>query len=91
MAAKICILTTVHPPFDTRIFHKQAKTLAGAGYDVTLIAQHDRDESVEGIKILALPTPRNRLARILGLTWKIFRKGKKVSLSKELNLYHIEL
>jgi hypothetical protein len=46
---KICILTSVHPPFDTRIYYKQAKSLAKAGYDVTLIAQHDRDEVVDGI------------------------------------------
>lgn len=25
---QVCILTTVHPPFDTRIFHKQAKLVA---------------------------------------------------------------
>jgi len=84
MGAKVCILTTVHPPFDTRIFHKQAKTLVEAGYDVTLIAQHDRDEVVDGVKIIALPKPKNRLARILGLTWKAFR----LALQQKADVYH---
>jgi len=84
MGAKVCILTTVHPPFDTRIFHKQAKTLVEAGYDVTLIAQHDRDEVVEGVQIIALPKPKNRLARILGLTWRAFW----LALRQKAKVYH---
>ncbi|MEM0488465.1 MAG: glycosyltransferase family 4 protein [Candidatus Bathyarchaeia archaeon] len=72
MFRKVCILTTVHPVFDTRIFHKEAKTLARAGYGVTLIAQHDKDEVVDGVKIIALPKPRNRFTRIFGLTWRAF-------------------
>ena len=77
-------LTTVHPPFDTRIFHKQAKTLVEAGYDVTLIAQHDRGEVVDGVKIIALPKPKNRFARILGLTWQAFR----LALQQKADVYH---
>lgn len=84
MSAKVCILTTVHPPFDTRIFHKQAKTLVQAGYDVTLIAQHGRDEVVDRVRIIALPKSRNRFTRIFGLTWRVFR----LALRQQADVYH---
>lgn len=54
---KICILTSVHPALDVRIFYKEAKTLAREGYDITLIAQPDKNEVIDGIKIIALPKP----------------------------------
>jgi len=84
MPAKVCILTTVHSPFDTRIFHKQAKTLVKAGYDVTLIVQHDKNEVVDGVKIIALPKSRNRFTRIFGLTWRAFR----LALRQQADIYH---
>ena len=80
---KVCILTSVHPPFDTRIFHKQAKTLVKAGYDVTLIAQHDNNEVVDRVKIVALPKPKNRFWRMLG-TWRVF----KLALKQRAEVYH---
>jgi glycosyltransferase involved in cell wall biosynthesis len=76
-------MTSVHPPFDTRIFHKQAKSLLKAGYGVTLIAQHERDEVVDGVKIMALPKPRNRFWRILG-TCRVFR----LVLKQKADIYH---
>lgn len=82
--AKICILSTVHPAFDDRIFHKEAKTLVQAGYDVTLIAQHDGDTVVEGIRIKGLPKPKNRFTRIFGLTWRAFR----LALRQRADVYH---
>jgi glycosyltransferase involved in cell wall biosynthesis len=81
---RICILTTVHPPFDTRIFHKEAKTLVRAGYDVALIAQHNKNEVVNGVKIIALPRPRNRFTRIFSLTWQAFR----LALHQQADVYH---
>jgi len=85
MNAKVCIITTVHPSFDTRIFHKQAKTLVRAGYDVTLIAQHERDEVVDGVRVVALPRPRNRLGRIVGLTRRAFR----LAVRERAHVYHL--
>ena len=81
---KACILTSVHPPFDTRIFHKEAKSLAKAGYDVTLIAQHDKDEIVDGIRIVPLPSPKNRFERMTRTIWLVYRKALKVN----ANVYH---
>lgn len=81
---KVCIITTVHPVFSTRIFHREAKTLARAGYDVTLVAQHDKNEIVDGVKIVALPKPRNRFSRIFDLTWRAFR----VALRQRADIYH---
>lgn len=81
---RVCILSTGHPVFDPRIFHKEAKTLARAGYDVTLIAQHEKDEVVDGVKIIALPKPKNRFGRMAGLTWRAFR----IALRQRADVYH---
>ena len=54
-----------------------------AGYDVTLIAQHDKDELVDGIKMVALPKPKNRLWRIIGI-WRVF----KLALKQKAEVYH---
>lgn len=81
---KVVHLTTVHPAFDTRIFHKQAKTLVRAGYDVTLIAQHDKDKALDGVKIITLPKPKNRFTRFFGLTWRAFH----LALRQRADIYH---
>lgn len=80
---RVCILTTVHRPFDARVFHKEAKSLAKAGYEVILIAQHDKDEVVDGVNITALPQSRSRLWRMLR-TWRAFR----LALKEKAAIYH---
>jgi len=81
---KLCILTSVHPPFDTRIFHKEAKSLVAAGYDVTLIAQHDREEVVDGVRILPLAKPKNRIERMTRTVWQAYRLARKL----DADVYH---
>lgn len=81
---KVCHLTTVHPSLDIRIFQKECKTLAKAGYEVVLIAQHDKNETIEGVQIIAVPMARNRLHRMYGLTYKAF----KLALKQKADIYH---
>jgi len=84
MVKKICILTSVHPVFDTRIFYKEAKTLAVANYNVTIVAQHDKKESIDGIRIVPLPKSSNRLRRFIETDYLTFKKA----FQQKADVYH---
>lgn len=71
----VCHVTTVHSPFDIRIFHKECRSLVQAGYEVHIVARHSGDEVVDGVKIHALPSPPGRLARMLWWPWLAYRKA----------------
>jgi len=81
---KVVLVTTVHTATDTRIFYKEARALAKRGYEVTLIAQNEKDEVIDGVYIKALPRPNNRFMRILGLTLLTFR----VAIKQKADIYH---
>ena len=83
---KVCHLTTVHPPFDIRIFHKECKSLVAAGYKIILIVQNQLDNSGsgEGITIKRLPTAANRWHRITQLPWQ----GLKTVINEKPILCH---
>lgn len=65
--ATVCVLTSAHTPFDTRIFHKQAKTLADAGYDVTVVGPHEADERRDDIQVKAVNPGDTHRRRLLNL------------------------
>ncbi|MEN6574792.1 MAG: glycosyltransferase family 4 protein [Phycisphaerales bacterium] len=82
--AKVCVLTSVHIPFDGRVFHKEARSLAKAGFDVVLIARHDKDEIVDGVHIVPLPKPKNRFQRMTKVLWRLYRLAVK----EDADVYH---
>ena len=51
----VMLANSTHPPTDTRIFQKEAKTLVAAGYTVTLIVPHTESFVREGITVIAVP------------------------------------
>ncbi|MBU1912723.1 MAG: glycosyltransferase, partial [Candidatus Omnitrophica bacterium] len=81
---KVCILTSSHSPFDSRIFHKEAKTLAANDYKVALIVQHDKREIVDGVEIFPLPISRKRYKKMTVGVWKAFLLGLK----QKADVYH---
>lgn len=65
---KVVIFSTVHCATDDRIFHKEARSLAGAAYNVVVIASHPREERIEAVHIKPLWKTQCRFERMLRAT-----------------------
>ena len=81
---KVRQLSTVHAVGDTRVLHKECKSLLAAGYDVALIASHPYDEVVETVPVLGIGTARNRLWRMTVSAWRLLRRA----LAEDADIYH---
>lgn len=64
--ARVVHVTTVHPRDDIRIFHKECRSLARAGYEVIQVVGDGRgDAQVDGVRIVDIGAPpAGRLARM---------------------------
>lgn len=81
---KICHLTSVHPRFDVRIFHKECKSLAISGFEVVLIAPGETNETLDGVSIVSFPKIKSRVCRFL-FSWIVMYKK---ALGQKARLYH---
>lgn len=73
----ICHLTSVHPPFDIRIFHKECQSLVKAGYAVSLIAPDVIEQEKGGVNIVPIQLPKSRINRMFVVTLQMFKKALK--------------
>ena len=81
---KICVFTTVHRPYDVRVFHREARTLAAQGYNVVLLVHADfQIEKKYGVTLKGVPRPGNRFFRLLS----IFRFARRC-LNERADVYH---
>lgn len=79
-------MTSVHQPDDTRIFLKECRTLAAAGYEVHLIAPDAADNVESGVRLWSVRRPGSgrRLARMTATTLQAYRRAA----SLDADLYH---
>ena len=79
---KVCILSSVHIALDNRVFYREARSLVKAGYEITLIAIHNRDEVKDDVQIFSLPEmPR----------WKrplLWFELLKLALKQPVDIFH---
>lgn len=80
---KVCIISTVHIVLDNRIFYREACSLRNAGYEVTLIAVHDKNETLQGINILGLKRLKRSQRPLLWMN--VLKKA----ITTKADIYHI--
>ncbi len=66
-------LSSAHPPFDTRVFLKECRTLARAGYDVTLAVPDAPSGSYDGVRLRPVTRARSRLERFTRTQHELWR------------------
>lgn len=75
---RIAHLTTAHPRFDVRIFHKECKSLVRDGYQVDLYTADGHGDAIcEGISIIDVGNYSSRINRMLGKTWAVWNRVRK--------------
>ncbi len=85
MVIRVRHLTSVHELGDNRIFYRECKGLADAGYDVALIVGHRSDAPVAGVAVIGVGSGRNRVDRATRVVWKVFR----AALRERAQIYHL--
>jgi glycosyltransferase involved in cell wall biosynthesis len=84
MIRSVTHISTVHPAFDTRIFYKECTSLVKNGYKVNLVVTHHKEETIDKIHIIPLPSIENRWVRGIFKPWMALIKALKTKAS----IYH---
>src|SRR5262249_4931838 len=76
-------LTSVHSAYDLRIF-KECRSLADAGYQVTIIAPHSCNEIAGSVQIRGVPMVEGRFRRMTRTVWRVYREAVR----QRADIYH---
>jgi glycosyltransferase involved in cell wall biosynthesis len=76
---RVVQLSSVHPAFEVRMFHKESKALARAGYELTVIVPHERNEVVDKVRIIPVPKHQSRIARMTVTVFRVWQEAVRVN------------
>jgi glycosyltransferase involved in cell wall biosynthesis len=82
---RIAHLTSAHAPLDVRIFHKECRSLARAGYEVIVVGNYAANEIVDAVRLQGLGAASSRLQR---MTLKLAGMCR-VAFEVAADVYHI--
>lgn len=78
MKQRVCLLTSAHEANDVRIFYKECRCLAKAGYEVCLLASHHKEEIIDNVHFIPLNKKESRVYRFLVKGWILLWKAIKL-------------
>jgi glycosyltransferase involved in cell wall biosynthesis len=81
---RIVHLTSAHSPLDVRIFEKECRSLARAGYEVIEIGNYDLNDIVDRVQVRGLGRGKGRLHRFTIGLFTIWRQAFRT----DCDLYH---
>jgi glycosyltransferase involved in cell wall biosynthesis len=82
---RIAHLTSAHAPMDVRIFHKECRSLARAGYEVIVLGNHESNEIVDAVRLQGLGAANGRVQRMTVKLAEMCRAAFEVA----ADVYHI--
>lgn len=82
---RVAHLSSHHQAVDNRIFQRECRSLAHAGYAVHFVVRNATDEIRDGVHIVAVKPPRNRLERVTVTACQVFRRA----LATRAQIYHL--
>lgn len=86
-------MTSVHSALDPRIFHKECRSLARAGFSVTIVGPHSTELETravpktgiaDDVRFKTVHKDRSRLARITRTAWRVYREACR----QQADIYH---
>lgn len=86
MVIKVAHVTTAHARGEVRVFLKECRSLAAAGYEVHLVVADGLGEDVvQGVHIHDAGVAHGRFQRMLLLPWRMWRTSRRIN----ARLYHL--
>ncbi|HRI79612.1 MAG TPA: glycosyltransferase, partial [Cyclobacteriaceae bacterium] len=89
--AIVMLANAGHKPFDTRIFHKEARSLHAAGWKVTIIIPHSENFEKEGVHFISVPLPKKGWEQLVRCPWNILNKSLQQPAHSIFHLHDSEL
>lgn len=81
---KIAHLTSVHSALDGRIFKKECRSLASAGFEVTVVGPYTEDTVKDKVQVKSIQREGSKLSRMLKSPWRVYQEARKL----DADVYH---